>query len=153
MLKSMLERLKSLGRKIKSAIAAPRSDDNSSPIARAARRSKILGGAKRGAIYTGLSVWALAVLFPFFWMLLTSFKSFGSYNAERTPTFIIRQPTFDNYISAFTEANLAGYFLNTLIFTVATTALMLVITIPASYAFARLSFKGKDIAFGQGVAQ
>lgn len=147
MLKSMLERLKSLGRKIKSAIAAPSSDDNSSPIARAARRARILGGVKRGAIYTGLSVWALAVLFPFFWMLLTSFKSFGSYNAERTPTFIVRHPTFDNYISAFTEANLAGYFLNTIIFTVLTTLIMVAVSVLAAYAFSRLEFRGKELVF------
>ena len=87
------------------------------------------------------------MLFPFYWMLLTSVKSYGSYNAEYIPKFFTLSPTIENYIEAFTAVPLAKYFVNTLIFTVVTTALMLVITIPAAFAFARLNFKGKNLVF------
>lgn len=112
-----------------------------------AKRAEVIGRVKTAGIYALLSLWALAVLFPFFWMLITSFKTFGSYNAERIPSFIIRYATLDNYISAFTEVNLAGYFLNTIIFTVLTTALMVIVSVLAAYAFSRLEFRGKEIVF------
>ena len=99
------------------------------------------------AVYAMLVFWALVVLFPFYWMLLTSVKSYGSYNAEFVPKFFTLAPTFENYISAFSAVPLAKYFLNTVIFTLATTALMLVIAIPSAYAFARLEFKGKNLLF------
>ncbi len=99
------------------------------------------------AVYSMLAVWALVVLFPFYWMLLTSVKSYGSYNAEFIPKFYTLAPTFENYISAFSAVPLAKYFLNTVIYTVITTALMLVIAIPSAYAFARLEFKGKNLLF------
>ncbi len=102
----------------------------------------------RICVYTLLSVWALAVLFPFYWMLLTSFKDFSAYNAEVIPSFLVTSPTLENYTKAFTEVDLGRYLLNTLIFTVATTALMLAVIIPAAFAFARLRFKGKDLLFG-----
>ena len=99
------------------------------------------------AVFTLLVFWALVVLFPFYWMLLTSVKSYASYNTEYIPKFFTLSPTFENYAQAFSAVPLAKYFLNTVIFTVATTALMLVIAIPAAYAFARLEFKGKNLLF------
>ena len=102
---------------------------------------------KKIVTYVLLSVWALIVIFPFYWMLLTSFKSYGDYNAETLPQFITLSPTMENYIIAFTSVPLLDYFINTLIFTLATTALMMVIIIPAAFAFARLNFKGKNILF------
>ena len=102
---------------------------------------------KKAVTYTLLGIWAVAVLFPFYWMLLSSFKSYGDYNAEMTPQFITLNPTFENYIIAFTSVPLLDYFINTLIFTLVTTALMMVVIIPAAFAFARLNFKGKNILF------
>ena len=98
-------------------------------------------------VYAFLAIWALVVLFPFYWMLLTSVKSYGAYNAEYIPKFFTLSPTIQNYIDAFTAVPLAKYFLNTLIFTVSTTALMLIVIIPAAYAFARLNFPGKNVVF------
>ena len=112
-----------------------------------AQRARILARVKSSLIYTMLGIWALAVLFPFFWMLITSFKTFGSYNAERIPSFIIASGTLENYASAFTEVDLAGYFLNTVIFTVITTAAMVAVSVLAAYAFSRLEFRGKEIVF------
>ena len=104
-------------------------------------------GILQTVIYVFLAFWALMVLFPFYWMILTSFKSYSTYNAEYIPKFFTTAPTLQNYKDAFTAVPLADYFVNTLIFTVATTALMLIIIIPAAFAFARLQFKGKNLVF------
>lgn len=98
-------------------------------------------------VYFMLTLWALMVLFPFYWMILTSLKSYGSYNAEYIPKFYTLSPTLQNYIDAFTTVPLGNYFLNTVIFTVATTALMLVVIVPAAFAFSRLNFRGKNAVF------
>ena len=98
-------------------------------------------------VYTFLALWGIMVLFPFYWMVLTSVKSYGSYNAEYIPKFITLTPTLENYVDAFTAVPLAKYFLNTVIFTLATTAIMLVVIIPAAFAFARLQFRGKNLVF------
>lgn len=98
-------------------------------------------------IYTLLALWGLIVLFPFYWMLLTSVKSYGSYNAEHIPSFFTLSPTLQNYVDAFTTVALGKYLLNTLIFTLATTAIMLVVITLAAFAFARLDFKGKNLVF------
>lgn len=98
-------------------------------------------------IYAFLIIWALAVLFPFYWMILTSFKSYGSYNAEYIPKFYATAPTLKNYADAFTTVSLGRYFTNTIIFTVVTTAVMLVVITLAAFALARLNFKGKNLAF------
>ena len=97
--------------------------------------------------YVLLVFWALMVLFPFYWMILTSLKSYSAYNSEYVPSFITLSPTLQNYVDAFTTVDLARYFTNTLIFTVATTAIMLVVIVLAAFAFARLDFKGKNLAF------
>ena len=101
----------------------------------------------RTLIYFFLAVWALIVLFPFYWMILTSLKSFASYNSEYIPRVIATDPTLENYTSAFQAVPLGRYFLNTLIFTVATTGLMMLVIIPAAFAFARLQFKGRNAVF------
>lgn len=97
--------------------------------------------------YSLLVLWGLMVLFPFYWMILTSVKGYGAYSSEYIPTFFTLDPTFKNYIDAFTQVPLAQYFLNTLIFTLLTTAIMLAVIIPAAFAFARLRFKGKNLLF------
>lgn len=94
-----------------------------------------------------LAIWAIIVLFPFYWMVLTSFKEYGAYNAEYVPQFFTLSPTFDNYIQAFTDVPLAKYLWNTLFFTIITTFLMVFVTILAAFAFARLQFKGKNVLF------
>lgn len=97
--------------------------------------------------YVLLAVWAVIVLFPFYWMVLTSLKSYSAYSSEFVPKFFTLSPTFQNYADAFTAVPLGRYFLNTVIFTVVTTAIMLVVITLAAFAFARLEFKGKNIAF------
>ena len=101
----------------------------------------------RAAVYLLLVLWGVIVLFPFYWMVLTSFKSYSSYNAEYIPRFIAADPTLANYREAFTAVPLSKYFFNTVIFTVVTTAVMLAVTVLAAFAFARLEFRGKDLLF------
>ena len=107
------------------------------------RRGRLL----KGLTYFFLTIWALIVLFPFYWMILTSVKSYGSYNAEHVPAFFTLSPTLQNYRDAFTTVPLVGYLLNTLIFALATTAIMVVVSTLAAYAFARLDFRGKNLVF------
>ena len=97
--------------------------------------------------YAFLTLWGILVLFPFYWMILTSVKSYSAYSSEYVPAFFTLSPTIQNYIDAFTAVPLARYFVNTLIFTLVTTALMLIVTVLAAFAFSRLQFKGKDLVF------
>ncbi len=94
-----------------------------------------------------LAVWALIVLFPFYWMVLTSFKDTTLFMDEKVPTFFTAEPTAANYVKAFTEVPLGRFLLNTLIFTVATTGLMMIVIVPAAFAFARLEFSGRNAVF------
>lgn len=112
-------------------------------------KTKARRGGLRGAVtYLALSIWAVVVLFPFYWMVLTSVKSYAAYNAEHVPTFFTLSPTLENYVQAFTAVPLGGYLLNTLVFAVITTAVMVVVSTLAAYAFARLRFRGRDLVFG-----
>ena len=113
-------------------------------IERRARTGRIFSNI---VIYTLLALWGLVVLFPFYWMLLTSVKSYGSYNAEHVPSFFTLSPTLQNYVDAFTTVNLGKYLLNTLVFTLATTAIMLAVITLSAFAFARLEFRGKNLVF------
>lgn len=110
----------------------------------AARRRRAV---RRAVTYVLLALWAVIVLFPFYWMVLTSVKSYSAYSAERIPAFFTLSPTLQNYRDAFTAVPLGRYFLNTVIFTAATTAIMLVVITLAAFAFARLNFRGKQLAF------
>jgi len=111
------------------------------------RSARFRARTLKAVTYVLLTVWAIAVLFPFYWMVLTSVKSYGSYNAEWIPKLYTLTPTLQNYADAFTAVPLSGYFINTIVFTVATTAIMLIVTVLAAFAFARLNFRGKDLAF------
>ena len=98
-------------------------------------------------LYALLTLWAFVVLFPFYWMLLSSVKSYSAYNSEWVPRLYTTDPTLENYRTAFTAVPLGGYFVNTIVFTLGTTALMLMVTVLAAYAFSRLQFRGRDLVF------
>ena len=102
---------------------------------------------QRTLVYLLLTFWAMIVLFPFYWMLLTSIKSYGSYNAEHIPAFFTLTPTLQNYADAFTAVPLGRYLMNTVFFTAVTTAAMLIVIILSAFAFARLQFRGKQLTF------
>jgi len=111
------------------------------------KRERILQHIRNTIVYAFLILWALMVLFPFYWMLLTSVKGYGAYNSEFIPQLFTLSPTLENYLEAFTAVPLADYFVNTLVFTIITTALMMIVTVLAAFAFARLNFRGKNAAF------
>lgn len=111
------------------------------------RRDRVKKTAFNVFKYLMLGIWGVIVLFPFYWMVLTSIKSYSAYNSEYIPKFFTLYPTLQNYAEAFSAVPLARYFLNTLIFTVVTTCLMLVVITLAAFAFARLNFRGKRLAF------
>ena len=96
--------------------------------------------------YAFLMIMALIVLFPFYWMIISSLKSLAEYR-QAVPTFWPKQMHFENYAEAFTAANLGRLFLNTLYVGLVSTALSLVITVLCAFAFARLEFKGKEALF------
>ncbi len=117
---------------------------NNTKIEQKAKANKIVWNIIK---YSLLTIWAIIVLFPFYWMILTSLKSYASYNSEYIPKFFTLSPTIENYINAFTTVSLGKYLLNTVIFTIITTLLMVIVTILASFAFSRLQFKGKKLLF------
>ncbi len=102
---------------------------------------------KKAITYILLTIWGIIVIFPFYWMLLTSIKSYASYNGEYVPKFYATSPTLENYVNAFTSVPLGRYFLNTIIFTLVTTALMMIVIILSAYAFARIDFRGRSALF------
>ncbi len=96
--------------------------------------------------YVFLFIMAVIVLFPFYWMLISSLKSLTEYRLS-TPTFWPKVILWSNYIDAFTTASLGRLFVNTMIVGVVSTILSLIITILTAFAFARLEFKGKNLLF------
>ena len=111
------------------------------------KQARIRSRARSTAVHILLSIWAGIVLFPFYWMVLTSVKSYSAYNSEYIPKFFTLSPTLQNYVDAFTAVPLGRYFTNTLVFTLITTLLMLSVITLAAFAFARLEFKGKRLTF------
>ena len=111
------------------------------------RRARVRKRIVTVLTYIMLILWAVMVLFPFYWMILTSVKSYGAYNSEYTPAFFTLSPTFQNYRDAFTAVPLGKYLLNTLLYPAPATAMMLIVVTLAAYAFARLNFRGRDLAF------
>ena len=111
------------------------------------RKNRLKGNIGRGVTYFLLAIWGLLVLFPFYWMVMTSFKSYSAYNGEFIPKIVTLSPTIQNYFEAFSAVPLARYFGNTVLFTLVTTAVMLVVTVLAAFAFSRLEFPGRDLMF------
>ena len=121
--------------------------DNREQTLRAEKNARAVKTVKNIVIYAFLAVWGLMVLFPFYWMVLTSFKSYASYNGEKIPKFYVTDPTFDNFMNAFSQVPLGRYLLNTFVFTVVTTFVMVIVITLAAFAFSRLEFKGRDLLF------
>ena len=110
-------------------------------------QQRILVGVVKFGTYLFLGVMALIVLFPFYWMIISSLKNLEEYR-QNVPTFWPKVIVWRNYAEAFTEANLGKLFLNTAYVGIVSTVLSLVITVLSAFAFARLEFKGKDVMFG-----
>ncbi|MBE5950481.1 MAG: carbohydrate ABC transporter permease [Lachnospiraceae bacterium] len=110
-------------------------------------RQKVVKTLVKVGVYAFLIAMALVVLFPFYWMLISSVKTLDEYRLS-IPTFWPQKIMLSNYAEAFSTANLGRLFMNTLYVGVVSTLLSLVITVLCAFAFARLEFKGKDTMFG-----
>ncbi len=121
--------------------------DNTADYRTLEKRAQRKDAFIKAGTYGILLVWAVMVLFPFYWMVLTSLKSYGTYNSEYVPALFTLSPTLENYRDAFTAVPLGRYLLNTAVFTVCTTATMVVVVTLAAFAFARLEFRGRDGVF------
>ncbi|MBO5097967.1 MAG: carbohydrate ABC transporter permease [Agathobacter sp.] len=108
---------------------------------------RVVKGGVKFFTYAFLILMALIVLFPFYWMIISSLKTLEEYRLS-VPTFWPQTIMFSNYAEAFTTANLGSLFKNTLFVGVVSTLLSLVITVLCAFAFARLEFKGRDALFG-----
>ena len=108
---------------------------------------RIVSAGVKVMTYAFLIAMALIILFPFYWMIISSLKTEAEYR-QTVPTFWPQQMQFYNYVDAFNTASLANLFMNTLYVGVVSTLLSLVITVLSAFAFARLEFKGKDVMFG-----
>ena len=110
-------------------------------------QQRAIAVAVKVGVYVFLGIMALIVLFPFYWMIISSLKSLDEYRLN-IPTFWPKIIILRNYAEAFTEASLGRLFLNTAYVGIVSTVLSLVITVLSAFAFARLEFKGKDMMFG-----
>ncbi len=110
-------------------------------------QQKIMRAAVKVFTYLFLGAMALIVLFPFYWMIISSLKSLDEYRFNM-PTFFPRVIVWKNYADAFTQASLGKLFLNTAYVGIVSTILSLIITVLSAFAFARLEFKGKNLMFG-----
>lgn len=110
-------------------------------------RQKVVKTLVMIGVYVFLLLMALIVLFPFYWMLISSVKTLEEYRMS-VPTFWPKQIMLSNYAEAFTAAGLGKLFFNTMYVGVVSTILSLVITVLSAFAFARLEFKGRDAMFG-----
>ena len=107
---------------------------------------KVVRVAVKVMLYAFLIFIALIVLFPFYWMIISSLKTLEEYKLS-VPTLFPEIIVFGNYAEAFTQANLGRLFLNTVYVGVVSTILSLIVTVLSAFAFARLEFKGKDTLF------
>ena len=109
-------------------------------------RQRIVKISVQVMLYLFLGIMALVVVFPFYWMIISSLKTTVEYRLP-TPTLFPNQILWKNYIDAFTQADLGKLFFNTVYVGIVSTILSLVITVLSAFAFARLEFKGKNLLF------
>lgn len=115
-------------------------------MAKVTARQKVVKVIVQIALYLFLGIMALIVLFPFYWMIISSLKDITEY-IQNPPTFFPKRIMWGNYVSAFKTANLGTLFINTVYVGLVSTLLSLVITVLSAFAFARLEFKGKNALF------
>lgn len=88
----------------------------------------------------------LLFVFPFYWMFITSFKTYGE-TIQFPPTLWPKTFTLNAYKSIFSGMNLTNYIKNSVVINMSIIALQTVVMIPAAYAFAKYEFVGKRLMF------
>ena len=119
-------------------------------VLRAQRSQKAWRIVRLVLTYTFLAIMAVIIVFPFYWMIISSFKTVDEYRAN-VPTLFPQHIVFSNFAMVFDpsrETNLLNFFWHTLLVGVVSTVLSLIITVLSAFAFARLKFRGRDAIFG-----
>ena len=98
-------------------------------------------------MYAFLAFMAILMIFPFYWMIITSLKG-GAEIKQMIPTFWPQEIRWDNYANAFARLDFLTLLTNTFIVGIFSTIGTLITTILGAFAFARLEFKGRDLMFG-----
>lgn len=88
----------------------------------------------------------LVMLFPLYWMFITSFKSQQEVLLS-VPTFWPREWHFENYRNVFKRVNFSKYYFNTMVMTVGILFSQVVTGVLAGYGFSKGFFKGKNLLF------
>ena len=120
-------------------------------ISSVSKKQKVMKIIVQIALYTFLTVMAVIVLFPFYWMLISSVKTINEYN-KPVPTIWPEEFRWETYKIAFEKVNFGRVFLNTVLVGVVSTILSLIVTVLSAYAFARFNFKGKSVLFAAMLA-
>ena len=115
-------------------------------ITKVSSQQKVMKVLVQIGLYLFLGIMAFIILFPFYWMIISSLKTVDEYNWLK-PSFYPHTPTLRGYAEAFEMANLINLFGNTLYVGIISTILSLIITVLSAFAFARLEFKGKNVLF------
>jgi multiple sugar transport system permease protein len=128
----------------------PSVEGNTEPseIEKATKRDKVIRTISRVFVYILLTIGAFTCLFPFYWMIMSSFKTLPEYIQE-VPSFFPHKFTNEAYTLAFQYQNslFAKTLINSLVVGVFSTIVSVALTILAAYAFARVDFKGKNLLF------
>ena len=98
----------------------------------------------RVLLYAVLVIGAVVAIFPFFWMITNSLMTLGE---TINRVWLPGVPQFQNYVDAWDQANFARYFWNSVVITTLTCVGLLVTSVLAGYAFARIHFVGRDVIF------
>ena len=120
-------------------------------VKQVAVRQRITKIAVQTMLYLFLGFMALIIIFPFYWMIISSLKTLTEYEA-RVPTFFPKEVVWYNYVTSFKVGELGQLFMNTIYVGIVSTILSLVITVLSAFAFARLEFKGKNMIFAAMLA-
>lgn len=120
-------------------------------VKQVAVRQKITKIIVQSALYLFLGFMAAIIIFPFYWMIISSLKTLTEYNG-RMPTFFPHEVVWYNYVESFKVGELGRLFFNTVYVGVVSTILSLIITVLSAFAFARLEFKGKNVLFAAMLA-
>ena len=120
----------------------------SKDLQKVSAQQRIIGICAKALTYTFLAIMAIIIIFPFYWMIISSLKTVEEYRLA-IPTLFPKVIDSRNYLEVFTNKNLllGQLFTNTLYVGIVSTILSLVITVLSAFAFARLEFKGKNTLF------
>ena len=120
-------------------------------VKQVAARQRITKIVVQSLLYLFLGFMALIIIFPFYWMIISSLKTLAEYEA-RVPTFFPKEVVWYNYVTSFKVGELGQLFMNTIYVGIVSTILSLIITVLSAFAFARLEFKGKNMIFAAMLA-